>query len=306
MWSSCHQALQARCLTSARATPFRMMSLKLTLPVSPNCWFRASRASAARSMSTSDVRKKCGTGPSDAANRLAIVLRICVRGTSSNAAPLAITTGAGAAEAETARTGAASRSRRITRPPGPEPCSNLRSTPFSLAIRLASGEALTTRVASATATGAGAVDGAGAAGAGAAATGVGAGATGGEEGGAAAETFSPGAPMNPTISPTGTVAPSATTCCNSWPSARATSSITALSVSTSASVSPVFTGSPTALVHLTRRPSSIVGERASMTTLVGIVSRGRGRAARPRPPSRAWAWPGARAACYRASARRPA
>src|SRR2546422_5369497 len=40
------------------------------------------------SMSTSVVRKKWGTGPSDAASRFAMVLRICVRGTSSNGAPV--------------------------------------------------------------------------------------------------------------------------------------------------------------------------------------------------------------------------
>src|SRR6266568_3286841 len=50
-------------------------------------------------------------------------------------------------------------------------------------------------------------------------------------------------------------------------------SITALSVSTSASVSPDVTGSPSCFVHFTRRPSSIVGDKASMWTFVAIVER---------------------------------
>ena len=78
-------------------------------------------------------------------------------------------------------------------------------------------------------------------------------------------------PITPTSDPTGAVAPSGTSRFLSSPSPRATSSITALSVSTSASTSPVFTASPSALSHFTRRPSSIVGESASMNTLVAIV-----------------------------------
>src|SRR6185503_18133682 len=54
------------------------------------------------------------------------------------------------------------------------------------------------------------------------------------------------------------------------PSPRATSSMIALSVSTSASVSPFLMASPSFFSHLTRRPSSIVGERASMKTFVAI------------------------------------
>src|SRR5438105_3596139 len=116
---------------------------------------------------------------------------------------------------------------------------------------------------------------------------------------------SPGAAITATTFPTGTVCPSVTATCRSTPSARATSSITALSVSTSASVSPVFTASPSRLCHFTRRPSSMVGESASMKTLVAMISRGTARAAPRRPPSRGWAWRGARAVCYRASARPP-
>src|SRR5213592_4145094 len=174
MWSSWNQALQARCFVRASAVALTMMSLKETLPRSPSCRLRASRASAARSMSTSLVRKKWGTGPSDVTRRLAIVLRICVSGTSSNGVPVTAGCGmrdAGCGAAATAagvaawgRAAVASRSRLTTRPPGPEPVTSLRSTPASFAIRLASGEAFT-RVASAaaatgsgvTATGAGAV-----------------------------------------------------------------------------------------------------------------------------------------------------
>ncbi len=83
-------------------------------------------------------------------------------------------------------------------------------------------------------------------------------------------TASPGSPISATSSETGTVAPAGTTCLSSVPPARATSSITALSVSTSARTSPTATGSPSPFFHSTRRPSSIVGESASMTTLVAI------------------------------------
>src|SRR5256885_1102816 len=104
-------------------------------------------------MSTSVVRKKWGMGPSDAASRLAMVLRICVRGTSSNGAP--VTSGCGmwdagcdwttgvAAAGASARDAEPSTSRLTTRPPGPDPLTSLRSTPASRAIRLASGEAFT-------------------------------------------------------------------------------------------------------------------------------------------------------------------
>src|SRR5438034_5202956 len=89
MWSSWNQALQARCCTSARATALMMMSLnEIFPPSSPSCLFRASRASAARSMSISVVRKKCGIGPIEAASRLAIVFRIWVSGTSSYGTPV--------------------------------------------------------------------------------------------------------------------------------------------------------------------------------------------------------------------------
>src|SRR5207249_5532790 len=72
-------------------------------------------------MSTSVVRKKWGMGPSDVAKRLAMVLRICVKGTSSYGAPLGAgcgmrdagcdSTTAGAAAGTDARGAAPSRSR---------------------------------------------------------------------------------------------------------------------------------------------------------------------------------------------------
>src|SRR5947208_1581128 len=154
MWSSWNQALQARCLASASAVALMTMSLNETLPPpppawSPSCLLRPSRASAARSMSTSVVRKKWGMGPSDVARRLAIVLRIWVRGTSAYGAPER--SGNGTREtgnvAAGAVAGARSRSFLTTRPPGPEPVTSFRSTPASFAIRRASGEAFT-RVAS--------------------------------------------------------------------------------------------------------------------------------------------------------------
>src|SRR2546427_1378573 len=281
MWSSWNQALQARCCTSARATALMMISLnEIFPPSSPSCLLSASRASAARSMPTSVVRKKCGIGPIEAAKRFAIVLRIWVSGTSSYGTPVRGARSAvrGTACAATVAAGAPSTSRFITRPPGPDPCTSLRSTPASLAIRRASGDAFT-RVASAgatAATGCGAGAGFGAA--------LGVGFAGVSRApltadrspfgaGAAApspSTFSPGFPIHATIFPTGTVVPSGTITFNSCPSARATSSMTALSVSTSASVSPDFTGSPSCLFHFTRRPSSIVGDNASMWTLVAI------------------------------------
>jgi hypothetical protein len=54
------------------------------------------------------------------------------------------------------------------------------------------------------------------------------------------------------------------------PSPLAASSITALSVSTSARMSPAVTESPSCFSHLTSCPSSIVGESASITTLVAM------------------------------------
>src|SRR2546430_1591175 len=105
MWSFWNQALQARCCVRACAVALMMMSLKDTLPWSPSCLFRASRASLARSMSTSMVRKKWGMGPREVPSRFAMVLRIWVSGTSSYAAPPRVTTGGRGAGAGTARGG---------------------------------------------------------------------------------------------------------------------------------------------------------------------------------------------------------
>ena len=168
------------------------------------------------------------------------------------------------------------------RPPGPEPWMALRFTPSSPAKRRASGEAITRPAGAAGATGAGAT-GAGAAGrgaaagaaTGAAATGAAAGAAAGVAGAEAppssAEMSSSAVPMTPTSELTGAVVPSVMSCLRSTPSPRATSSMTALSVSTSARISPAFTAAPSAFSHFTRRPSSIVGLKASMNTFVAIV-----------------------------------
>ncbi len=238
------------------------MSLNETLlpPWSPSCLFRASRASAARSMSTSLVRKKWGMGPSDVAKRFAIVLRIWVRGTSAYGAPAPAGTGDAGRGTGVGVAAVACKSRITTRPPGPDPVTACRSTPRSFAMRFARGEAFT-RVASTTGDeGRGPGDGAGA---------------DTPFGDAtrpsspvprppSATTVSPGAAMIATTLPTGTVCPSATATCRSTPSARATRSITALSVSTSARVSPALTASPSRLCHLATRPSSMVGESASI------------------------------------------
>ncbi len=64
--------------------------------------------------------------------------------------------------------------------------------------------------------------------------------------------------------PTFAVSPSAIIRLRSTPDPRATSSMVALSVSTSARRSPSLTSSPSFLSQVTSRPSSIVGESASM------------------------------------------
>src|SRR6266576_2181549 len=195
MWSSWNQALQARCWTSASATALMTMSLYEIFSG------RASRASAARSMSISVVRKKCGIGPIDAASRLAIVFRIWVRGTSSYGTPdgaRSTERGAGAALGCPVMLGLAapaSTSRLMTRPPGPDPCTSFRSTPASLAIRRASGDAFTRVASVAVATGAGAGAGFGA-GFGAAAAGAGFAAPCSVL--PAPSTFSPGLPIHET------------------------------------------------------------------------------------------------------------
>jgi hypothetical protein len=86
-----------------------------------------------------------------------------------------------------------------------------------------------------------------------------------------ASMFSSGAAITPTRVPTGTLSFSLIRRRRSTPSPRATSSMIALSVSTSPMGSPLLTASPSFLSHLTSFPSSIVGESASMKTLVAMV-----------------------------------
>ena len=215
-------------------------------------------------MSISLVRKKCGIGPRDWASRFAIVLRIWVRGMSVKPEGSA-GTAAAAARVGSARVrpcaGAAvpacSTSRLTTRPAGPEPGISLRSRPFSAASLRASGEERTRPAparAPPTATAAGAT----------------AASVRPSVRPTSDEISSSAAPTIATVAPTGTVAPSASMTFRSTPSPRATSSITALSVSTSASVSPALTASPSCFFQATRRPSSMVGDSASITTLVAI------------------------------------
>src|SRR5437762_1149719 len=205
---------------------------------------------------------------------------------------------------------AASMSRRMMRPPGPDPCIDEMSSPRSVANRRASGELrgrpppLPAAAAGEVVVGAAATRGALGAGAPPVAfCGGGADASpcdccgvfGADEAPACscgwattfsgafvgvaapppdsatiASMFSSLVPITPTSCPTGRDSPSATSRLRSTPSPRATSSMTALSVSTSASTSPLFTASPSFLSHFTRRPSSIVGESASMKTLVAM------------------------------------
>ncbi len=171
------------------------------------------------------------------------------------------------------------------RPPGPDPRTAARSSPCSLASRRARGDAsarppvLAIAAPDVAACAAGATAEAGAAGVGGAA------AAPPEAPATIAEMSSSFAAITPTRAPTGAVVPSARTCFLRTPSPRATSSMIALSVSTSASTSPCLTASPSFLTHFARRPSSIVGLRASMKTFVAMMSVGRrraaGRSARP-------------------------
>src|SRR5688572_13358429 len=164
-----------------------------------------------------------------------------------------------------------------------------RSRPFSAARRRASGEERVRCVEPAGAEGAAGAAGAeGAVGAGGAAGAVGAGAAGagacafsagGDEGAAVGASAindamsSSGAAITPIREPTGEVPPSSRRRFRNTPSPRATSSMMALSVSTSARTSPLLTASFSAFNHFTRRPSSIVGESASIKTFVAIGSR---------------------------------
>src|SRR5262245_23429224 len=103
-------------------------------------------------------------GPIDSLRRLAIVLRICVRAMSVKPPGLvARDAGLGARDA------APSRSRLMMRPPGPEPCTEARSSPCSRAMRRARGDerrgpSLAALAACCTGAGAGLAEGAEAAG----------------------------------------------------------------------------------------------------------------------------------------------
>src|SRR5262245_40873721 len=186
---------------------------------------------------------------------------------------------------------AASTSRAMTRPCGPEPEMRLTSMSASFASRRASGEAntrfapaaLSALVADGAALGWGRGAGFGFA-AGACAGGA-AGALAGAAGfapaaapapAAAAFTSSPSAASTAISWFTGTSAvPSGTTILASVPSSIASYSMVALSVSISAMTSPDFTLSPSRLSHLERLPFSMVGDSAGIKMLIGMgVRRG--------------------------------
>src|SRR6516225_7922731 len=204
---------------------------------------------------------------------------------------------------------AASTSRAMTRPCGPEPSTRARSMPASFASRRASGDEKTRLVRASPIPSPSPRRAAGACVACAAARGASLGlAAGGGAGAGRAEAaapveggggFSAGAPLPAlaaaalTSSPssastamsalTGTsCVPSGTTILASVPSSIASYSIVALSVSISAITSPGLTLSPSFLNHLARLPFSMVGDSAGikiltgMTTLDGLADRAGG------------------------------
>ena len=225
------------------------------------------RASIVRLMSTSTVRKKCGTGPIDSTRRLAIVFRIWVSGTSSKPA----SGRGGSGTAVILRSAASTTSRFTIRPPGPEPAIASSRRPFSSASRRARGEALirspgtgggsSTTVAgtvcpSPSGTGGPPPSGGG---------GVSGGSVDPSPSAGIRSAISSSAPaITPITVPTAAVPPAPTRIVRRRPSPRATSSIVALSVSISARISPDETSSPSDLSHRTTWPSSIVGDSASM------------------------------------------
>ena len=142
----CHHALHSGCRVSATAAALMIMSLSDAFaPCAASSSLILTRACSARVMSTSTVRKKWGTGPSDSVRRRATVLRICDSGRSSNSTSGADGTATGGAAA--AAFAAASMSLFITRPPGPDPCTAAMSRPRSPASRRATGDAFTRPVA---------------------------------------------------------------------------------------------------------------------------------------------------------------
>ncbi|MGY3421018.1 hypothetical protein ACVWZW_001493 [Bradyrhizobium sp. F1.13.4] len=183
---------------------------------------------------------------------------------------------------------ACSTSRATTRPCGPVPVTIDTSRPDSLARRRASGDENTRPAwpllcaAGAAACGAGAAAGAGAA-LGAAGAGAGAAAGASAAFGGAAEALGLAAPAAFTSSPspastaitslTGTsCVPSGTRILAIVPSSIASTSMVALSVSISAMTSPDLTLSPSFFSHLARLPFSIVGERAGIRMLMGMLT----------------------------------
>ncbi|MGY4488290.1 hypothetical protein ACVWWR_007481 [Bradyrhizobium sp. LM3.2] len=185
---------------------------------------------------------------------------------------------------------ACSTSRATTRPCGPVPVTIDTSRPDSLASRRASGEENTrppwplpcaAGAAAAFAAGVAAGDGAALGGADLGATGAGAGASAAFGGAAdalglaapAAFTSSPSPASTAITSLTGTsCVPSGTRILAIVPSSMASTSMVALSVSISAMMSPDLTLSPSFFSHLARLPFSIVGERAGIRMLMGMLT----------------------------------
>src|SRR3954453_16761372 len=180
---------------------------------------------------------------------------------------------------------ACSTSRATTRPCGPVPVTIATSTPASLARRRASGEENTRPpwpllcAAGAAACDVGAAV-LGAAGAGADAAAGASGALGGAAEALglaallpAAFTSSPSPASTAITSLTGTsCVPSGTRILAIVPSSIASTSMVALSVSISAMTSPDLTLSPSFFSHLARLPFSIVGERAGIRMLMGMLT----------------------------------
>ena len=164
---------------------------------------------------------------------------------------------------------AASTSCLTMRPPGPEPAILPRSRLLCSAMRRASGDANTRApcgAAAAAATGACAAAGAAATGAAAASA-----ATGAAPLAATALASSPSPAITAINSLTFTPSvPPGTTIFASTPSSTASTSIVALSVSISHRTWPDLTVSPSAFSQRAILPSVMVGDRAGISTLVGI------------------------------------
>mmetsp|Transcript_31448 Transcript_31448/g.66596 ORF Transcript_31448/g.66596 Transcript_31448/m.66596 type:complete len:479 (-) Transcript_31448:764-2200(-) len=165
----------------------------------------------------------------------------------------------------------------VMRPPGPVPATVLISTPISVAIFLASGEATTRPPAEAAGLAAAAALGAALAGAAAA-------------GAAAAEAAGAGAPLklaayalsagiSPSLAaikatgdPTLAASPSSVMMAAMNPSSKASTSMSALSDSTTMMASPASTESPSPLSQETTLPSFMVEERAGISSWLNSTS----------------------------------